>query len=48
MMGGGGEDSEAMNDPEVKAFMEKFQEKMGPMMGMMGGMGGLGGGGEFV
>lgn len=44
MMGGGGEDSEAMNDPEVKAFMEKFQEKMGPMMGMMGGMGGMGGG----
>jgi hypothetical protein len=46
MMGGGGDPSAAeMQDPGVKAFMAKFQEKMGPMMGMMGGMGGGGGGG---
>ena len=40
MMGGGGENTPEMQDPEVQAFMKKFQEKMGPMMGMMGGMGG--------
>lgn len=28
---------EEMEDPEVKSFMEKFQEKLGPLMGMMGG-----------
>jgi hypothetical protein len=32
-----------LNDPEVKAFMDKFQAKLGPLMGMMGGMGGMGG-----
>ena len=26
-----------LSDPEVAAFMTKFQEKLGPLMGMMGG-----------
>ena len=43
MMGGGGETSPELEDPEVKAYMEKLQEKLGPLMGMMGGgMGGEG------
>lgn len=42
MMGGGDAAAAEMNDPEVKAFMEKFQAKLGPLMGMMGGMGGMG------
>ena len=40
MMGGGGTPNPsdpALNDPEVKAFMEKLQKKLGPLMGMMGG-----------
>jgi len=49
VMAGGGPTSPAaaaaMEDPEVKSFMDKFQKKMGPLMGMMGGgMGGMPGG----
>lgn len=40
MMGGGGTMDSSMNDPEVKSFMAKMQQKMGPLMGMMGGGGG--------
>lgn len=41
--------AEELNDPEVKAFMDKLQTKLGPLMGMMGGgMGGMPGGmGDF-
>lgn len=40
MGGGGGGAADAMKDPEVMAFMNKVQTKLGPMMGGMGGMGG--------
>ncbi len=43
--------TEAMKDPEIKAFMDKVTKKLGPIMGMMGGgaggMGGMGGMGGF-
>lgn len=47
VMSGGGPNSpaaaKAMQDPEVKAFMEKVTKKLGPLMGGMGGMPGMGG-----
>jgi len=40
-------DTSASSDPEVAAYMEKLQAKLGPLMGMMGGgMGGMPGGME--
>ena len=44
LMGGTGspQAQELLKDPEIKAFVEKLQAKLGPLLGAMGG--GMGGG----